>query len=72
MVVLITLPLRNAIQRLVDRWFFRHRTDYREFLQDYSRVLTTLVYVPRLLSTIADQIDQVLAPHRPGHHPGRE
>lgn len=61
-VVMIALPLRNAIQRLVDRWFFRHRTDYRELLQDYSRVLTTQVYVPRLLSAIADQIDQALHP----------
>jgi NtrC-family two-component system sensor histidine kinase KinB len=62
-VVLVALPLRDAIQRLVDRWFLRYRADYRELLQGYSRVLTTLVALPRLLSTIADQIDQVLHPN---------
>ena len=61
-VVLVALPLRDAIQRLVDRMFWRREIDYRELLQDYSRVLTTLVSLPRLLDTIAEQTQEVFHP----------
>ncbi len=61
-VALIALPLRDAIQRLVDRVSLRSRVRYRRLLQDYSRVLTMLIDLPRLLHTIADQIEEALQP----------
>jgi signal transduction histidine kinase len=61
-VVFVALPLRDTIQRLVDRVFWRRQMDYRELLQDYSRVLTTLVSLPRLLDTIAEQMTAVFHP----------
>jgi NtrC-family two-component system sensor histidine kinase KinB len=41
---------------------WRREMDYRKLLQDYSRVLTTLVSLSRLLDTIAEQIDEVFHP----------
>ena len=61
-VVLVALPLRDAIQRLVDRLFLRRRADYGRLLQDFSRVLTTPVALPRLLAMVADQIGEVFHP----------
>jgi NtrC-family two-component system sensor histidine kinase KinB len=61
-IVSVALPLRDAIQRLVDRLFLRRRTDYRRSLQDFSRALTTPVPLLRLKAIVADQIEQVLHP----------
>jgi len=60
--VLVALPLRDALQRGVDRLFYRRRVSYRRLLQDYSRVLTTLMSPPRLLSRMADQVEEVFHP----------
>jgi|GEM_PF-2033656 len=60
--VLIALPLRDGLQRVADRLFYRRRVSYRRLLQDYSRVLTTLMSPPRLLFRIAEQVEEVFHP----------
>ncbi len=61
-VVLVALPLRDAIQRLVDRLFLRHMADYHQLLREYSRVLTEPTTLPRLLATIGRQVEESLHP----------
>ena len=54
--------IRDAPWRLISRLQRPAAADYRWLLQDYSRTLTSLASLPRLLETIADQIDQVFQP----------
>jgi transcriptional regulator with GAF, ATPase, and Fis domain len=61
-VILTTLSLRDTIQEWVERFSPHHRANYRQLLQDYSRVLTTRVSLPRLLETMAEQVEEVLHP----------
>jgi NtrC-family two-component system sensor histidine kinase KinB len=61
-VVLIVLPLRDGIQRAVDRLFLRSRPSYPKLLQEYSRILTTPITLPRLLDSLADQIEAAFHP----------
>jgi transcriptional regulator with GAF, ATPase, and Fis domain len=61
-IVLVVLPLRDILQRQVDRLFLRRRANYRQLLQEFSRVLTTPVALSRLLAMIADQIESVFHP----------
>lgn len=58
----IILSLRDGLQRVADRLFYRLRVSYRRLLQDYSRALTTLLSTPRLLSTMAEQVEEVFHP----------
>ncbi|MEJ2209459.1 MAG: GAF domain-containing protein, partial [Anaerolineae bacterium] len=62
LIALVALPLRDAIQRHVDRLFLRRRASYRQTLQNLSRLLTGPVALPRLLEMIADQIKDLFHP----------
>lgn len=61
-VFLAALPLRDTIQEWVEWLSPQRRVNYRQLLQDYSRVLTTRVSLPRLLNTMAEQAEEVLHP----------
>ena len=61
-ITLAALPLRDRIQRVVDRIFFRQRTSHRQGLEEFSRVLTTRLELPSLLETVALQIEEVFFP----------
>ncbi len=56
------LPLRDRLLRTVERLLFRGKPNRQQLLQGYSRVLTTLVALPRLLETVADQVEEVFHP----------
>ncbi|MBN1135737.1 MAG: GAF domain-containing protein, partial [Anaerolineae bacterium] len=60
--VVALLPLRDRLLRMVERLLFRARPNRQQLLQGYSRVLTTLVALPRLLETVADQVEEVFHP----------
>jgi hypothetical protein len=61
-VVLVALLLRDLIQRMLDRFFPRSRIDFRKLLQEYSRTLTASVTLPRLLTSLANQAEEVFHP----------
>lgn len=61
-VLLAALSLRDTIQEWVERLSPQRRANYRQLLQDYSRVLTTRVSLPRLLNTMAEQVEEILHP----------
>ena len=62
LVVVAMLPLRDRLLRTVERVLFRGKPSRQRLLQGYSRVLTTLVALPRLLETVADQVEEVFHP----------
>jgi PAS domain S-box-containing protein len=62
--VLLFNPLRNWIQRLVDRVFFRETVDYHAALQDFSHELTQILELNAVLAGVGRRIDAALHPTR--------
>jgi len=60
--VLLFNPLRNRMQHLVDRIFFREAADYRVTLQDFSRELTQTLDLDAVLSGVSKQVERTLHP----------
>ena len=56
------LPLRDRLLRIVEQVILRGKPNRQRLLQGYSQVLTTLVALPRLLETVADQVEEVFHP----------
>lgn len=53
-VVIFFLPLRNALQKLIDRLFFKSEHRYRLFLQEFSQGLNSLLTLSELSTKIVD------------------
>jgi PAS domain S-box-containing protein len=60
--ILLVNPLRDRMQRLVDRVFLRDIADYRQVLQDFSRGLTQTLELDALLVKIGRQLKRILHP----------
>jgi len=57
-------PLRNLIQRGIDRLFYRAPADYRRALTSLSRNLALTPDLDQTLRTLEDQLMQALAPEK--------
>lgn len=58
-------PVRDRLQRIVDRAFLRERADYRLLLQDYGRELTSApLKTERILTMLLDRCESALHPER--------
>lgn len=55
-VVILFLPLRNALQKLIDELFFKRERRYRTFLQEFSQSLNSLLTLPELSTKIVDAV----------------
>lgn len=62
--ILLLNPLRNRVQRLVDRVFYREAVDYRAALQDFSRELTRTLDLDAVLAEVGKRIEETLHPSR--------
>ena len=60
--ILIFNPLRNRVQRLVDRVFFREPADYRAALQEFSHELTQTLDLNAVLAEVGRQVEESLHP----------
>jgi NtrC-family two-component system sensor histidine kinase KinB len=61
-IVVGAIPLRDAVQRLVDRLFYGQTQDYREVLREHSRQLTALMSSTALMTQILDLVEAHLRP----------
>ena len=64
LLVIIFNPLRNFIQRGIDRLFYRAPADYRRVLTSLSRSLVITPDLTQTLRTLEEQITQALAPEK--------
>jgi PAS domain S-box-containing protein len=55
-------PLRNRLQRLVDRLCFREMADYRETLQELGHELTQTLDLDPVLAEVGRQMERTLHP----------
>jgi PAS domain S-box-containing protein len=54
------LPLRNLLQRVVDRVFFREKADYQKVTQVFSRDVTSLYETGEVLSLVTGVISRAM------------
>jgi len=53
-------PLRNRIQTMVDKLFFKDRYDYHKTLKDFSRAVTSILSLDRLLNLIVNKVTEIM------------
>jgi len=59
-VIIFFLPLKNALERLIDSLFFKKERKYRIFLQEFSQSLTSLLSLSELSNMIVETIRKLL------------
>lgn len=55
-------PLRNLLQRMIDRYFFRGQVVYREMQQSFGQELTQVMDLGGMADLLRRTVDQTLAP----------
>ncbi len=55
-------PLRNYLQGIVDRFFFKGQVVYRELQQSFNRELTKSMELSEILDVLRRYVDQSIAP----------
>ena len=63
-IVLLFNPLRERVQGLIDRLFFRGRYDYRELLREISGRLASLLSLPQIREMLIGAIAEALQVER--------
>jgi hypothetical protein len=53
-------PLGGRIQRLVDRFFYREKVDFRRTFTDFAREIRTMIELPDLLRVLLQRTTQLL------------
>ena len=53
-------PLRNRIQRTVDKLFFKDKYDYHKTLKDFSGAVTSILSLDRLLSLVVNRVTEIM------------
>jgi hypothetical protein len=59
-VVLLARPMKDAVQNVLDRAFYRDRYDYRRALVGFARDLSTDLDLPRLAERLVTRITETL------------
>jgi len=63
-IVLLFTPLRERVQSLMDRLFFRGRYDYRELLREISGRLASLLSLPQIKELLIGAITEAMQVER--------
>jgi len=64
LMVIGLLPLRNLVQRAIDRLFYRSQADYRRVLSHLSNELVTTPNLERTLTLLESELNNALAPEK--------
>lgn len=56
LLALVLDPLRQAVQRIVDRALYRSRLDYRATLREVSQVMTTLLDLGEIVAQVTQRV----------------
>jgi PAS domain S-box-containing protein len=59
-IVLLARPVKDAVQNVIDRAFYRDRYDYRRALVGFARDLSTDLDLPRLADRLVTRITETL------------
>lgn len=64
LVAIVFDVMRQRLNRAIDRIFFRKRLDTQTVLQNYSRNLTEISDLPRIIQTLRQQVVEIYHPDR--------
>jgi signal transduction histidine kinase len=65
LLVVFLIPVKERVQRVVDRFFYRERFDYRLLLQGYGRTLSAArLDLTRILELLVQRVQDSLQPER--------
>jgi signal transduction histidine kinase/nitrate/nitrite-specific signal transduction histidine kinase len=65
LLVVFLMPVKERVQRLADRFFYRERADYRLTLQNYGRTLTSApLELAHILELLGQRVQDSLRPER--------
>lgn len=65
-IALIFQPLRNKIQEMIDRLFFKGKYDYRNTLKELSRKSASIIELDRLLDLVFRDVTEALKVEKVG------
>jgi signal transduction histidine kinase len=57
---LLFAPLKNIIQNIIDRAFYKEKYNYRQTLLQLSRALSSILQLDKLIDTILSQVTQAM------------
>ena len=55
-------PLRNRLQAMIDRYFFRGQIVYKDMQQSFGQELTQVMDLPGMVKLLRRTVDQSLSP----------
>ncbi len=62
LLAILFLPLRDALQRVLDKIFFRQKIDYQKEVQAFSEAISSLYERKAVLDLLRDSIDRAVKP----------
>ncbi len=62
LLAILFLPLRDALQRVLDKVFFRQKIDYQKEVQAFSESISSLYERKAVLDLLRDSIDRAVKP----------
>lgn len=60
MIAVTFLPIRNRVEKFIDRVFFREKIEYLQSLNDFSQSLITILDLRKLMGTIIKNITLIM------------
>ena len=57
---LLFVPLKNIIQNIIDRAFYREKYNYRQTLLELGKALSSILQLDKLIDTILSQVTQAM------------
>jgi len=61
---LVFLPVRNRVQRLVDKHFFRDKHDYQRIIEEFSSAVNTIRNSDELLKLVCRTVNDIVRPQK--------
>ncbi|HVM95697.1 MAG TPA: response regulator [Candidatus Acidoferrales bacterium] len=59
-IAMLFQPLRERVQRVVDRRFYRARVDFREAIDAFGREVRTIIELPQLMAALVERTSGLL------------
>ena len=58
------LPIRNRLQIILDKLFFREKQNYQKILESFSRAVTSIRHSDELIELLVKTVDETIKPAR--------
>ncbi len=63
LLALIFQPLKNTLQKFIDRLFYREKLNHQIFLRDFSKIINNVLDLNELTDSLLEAVNNALRPH---------